>query len=167
MNKARSTRVWTAVHRCILLACGVLFLSSLAGCYSRARLIRDENEVVVEELASVWGSWIKDKDEKYDLLLNIENQASHGIVIPVRHLRCMRGRRFGELRVHGRHGHRRAIHLYPGEVETVVVTCQLANGDITGDFRILVGHIFQTPARGPKDLMATDIEWVIPEGRIH
>jgi len=150
----------------VVVCLAILFLS---GCVRRTHLIRAENEVYVEGLFSVWGTWVKDKGEKLDLKLNIENSVPVPIVIRTRDIKCSKGERWGDLYFLGRARHSRRVVLHPRQRRTFVVACRLAHRDIEGDFRILVGHIFEDPMRradGVAELLATDIEWVVPEAMI-
>lgn len=138
----------------------------LAGCGHRTRLIRAENEVFVEGLFSIWGSWVKDEGENLDVRIKIENNAPHGILIRTRDMRCSRGDRWGDLRIIDGHGQRGGDILFqPGQVHDFTMVCDLAR-ETAGEFRIHVAHVYEDPhdrPDGAAQLLATDIEWMVTE----
>ncbi len=166
LNNPDATHVHTGVRNRIKAVVALMVVVFVSGCGHRTRLIRQENEVYVEGLVSVWGTWVKDKDKKLDLRLNIENAAPVAILIPTRGIKCSKGERWGELELLGRFRHSRRLLLHPGETRKLVMVCHLARGGIEGELRILFQHIFEDPlqrADGVAQLMATDVEWVVPQ----
>ncbi|MFT7625451.1 MAG: hypothetical protein ACI9WU_004642, partial [Myxococcota bacterium] len=149
LNKRPTRNVVRSVGRYLpvmIVLFGCLGSGLLSGCATRAPLIRGENEVYVEGLVSIWGSWVKDKGDKFDVSLSIQNRGRRGIFVRRRDLLCARGDRWGELSVL-RGGDRRRIRLRPGQTARLTVVCRLANARIRGDYRIILGHVFEEPRR--------------------
>ena len=145
-----------------LFGAGVLALFCSFGCAQRTKLIRDHNVVTVDGLISVWATWLKDKDDKLDVRLHIENDASHGLLVRMRDLHCSRGERWGQVRLLGAPRDAATLHFEAQEKYTFTMVCDFGD-DPTGDFRVLLGAVFEEPRERPgaAELIATDIEWNI------
>lgn len=146
---------------------GVAALVVSSGCAQRTQLIRNENMVQVDGLMSMWGTWLKDKDDKVDVRINIANDASHGLLIRLRDIHCSRGERWGDVKLLGAPKDAATLHFYPDEKFTFTMVCEFAD-DPVGDFRVLVGAIFEEPDKAPgvAELIASDVEWSIPHKMI-
>ena len=140
----------------------------LLGCGARTKLIKNENAVLVEGLFEVWGQWVKDKGRKLDLKLTIANDFNAPILIRTRDVHCSRGERWGEVHFIDRHRSDTAIHVHPGRSTQLLLVCQLAE-PVPGDIRVLFSHVFEDPhdsMAGVGELLASDIEWMVPHDMV-
>lgn len=139
-----------------------------SGCASRTRLIKNDNAVVVEGLFQMWGSWVKNKGEKVDLRMHFANDFDRPIMIRARDMHCSRGDSWGDLLVLDG-GSRNTIRLSPEQVRRLILVCRWHHDDAEGDLKILVSHIFEAHPNGgpsPASVLATDIEWLVPDEAI-
>jgi len=140
----------------LLLALG---LSSVAGCIRVASLLRADNEVYVEELVSVWGSWLEDTGDTFTVRLHVTNLGRGPLLIPAHELACLDGDTWRPVVLRER-GAREFLRLAAGASEIITVTCPRGpEVEDSEGFSLLIGHIFEARRGGPRRVLATDIEW--------
>ncbi|HEX4924920.1 MAG TPA: hypothetical protein VFV50_12580, partial [Bdellovibrionales bacterium] len=76
----------------------VVSFVALAGCGGRVKLDQSSNVATKPGVLSVWADWVKDKEDKYDIRLNIKNESDDAIIIMLAGIRCYRGNVPGQIK---------------------------------------------------------------------
>ncbi len=92
-----------------------LLAVGLPGC---ARIWMDHRSAVGEAVVRVTPLWVKDKRDRFDALLVVENRSGSRLVVHPAELRCKRGRHAGRVRAP-----RKSVFIDPGRERDVLVIC--------------------------------------------
>lgn len=146
-------------------ACLLASLLLLSGCgITRASLVPEDNKVIGEGVLAVWGDWIVDKGDKFDVHLHLQNCSKQSIIVFARDISGAKGDSPGKVGFPAFGIGERTIDLAPAQIKSVTLGCK--HGAAKGDFKITVNRVFANPSddrRTPGEVVATKVKWVLPE----
>lgn len=143
----------------------LVFFIAIAGCGGRVKLDQQSNVATKPGVLSVWAEWVKDKEDKYDIRLNIKNEADNDIIIMLAGIRCYRGNVPGQIKHTFFNTGERTMDFRAGELKTFNLVCRYGT-DTKGDFRIVIEKVFDNPAndgRTAGKVIGEKIEWKQPD----
>jgi len=119
-----------------------VFLTSLTAIAIGWDKMEGVGKVSQKGVIEVTADWVKDKDNKFDVNLKLQNEAKNTLLIFAGDMKCSRGtEKDGTVDIHSDN---RTIALRPGESRFVVATCRLQSKDVRGDFTVSF-KVFDNP----------------------
>ncbi len=134
---------------------------ALAACGS-TRFVPSAPPTQVPGVISVWGAWIKDKGDKFDVSLNLRNESGGMLVVLLSDIDGARGDAAGAMRHVFFGAGERAIDLRGGQTKAFTMSCKLGRHVDAGDFRVILRRVYDNPSRDgrtPGSLVASDVTW--------
>ena len=148
---------------------GSLFFILIFGCWIAADEIQlpPTNKVTRKGVLSVSADWIKEKGDKFDIRLNLENEADFPVIVMLHELRCMRGKKEASLK-HATISAalnigEKTIDLEAHEVKSFTLVCP-HRGEPIGEYKVIVKSVYSNRSGDGKtkgDLLAKDIDWAV------
>lgn len=102
------------------------------------------NKVEAKDVAAVWGEWLKDKSNKFDVRLGIENKSKAGIIVLLQDMDCAKGKAKGKMKHTFFNTGERTIDFQPGEIKSFNMVCRLAF-PATGYMEVRVAKVYANP----------------------
>lgn len=124
-----------------------------------------ENVTTAKGVVSIWGAWIEDDGDKFDVNVHIRNEdPDKGIIVYLKDMRCKRGARGGELKYTFFNTGERTIDLKGGEEKNFNMVCRY-QVDEKGDFEFSVSRVYENRWSDGKTVgavIAKDLVWKHP-----
>ena len=144
---------------CMLVGAFVLMVN----CSHQIKLDPATTKVTAKGILSVSANWIKDKQDKFDMRLRLNNESESGLIILLNDIRCFRGSARGQIKHTFFNTGERTIDFQAGEVKVFNIVCRF-DSDTTGDFKIAIHKVYENKELDGKTkgkVLATNIEWVL------
>jgi len=138
---------------------------AVSACGATKRQLRpDANVAVREGVVSVWATWVKDKDDKFDIGLNLRNEAQVPILIKLSEISGARGSAPGTLRHAFFGAGEREIDLAVGQTKSFTMVCHYQT-EMRGDFHITIHRVYDnsTDEKSRGKVLAENVEWTQPD----
>jgi hypothetical protein len=150
-----------------LLALPVLF--GATACGAPQIPVGGDYQVSGRELVRISADWIKNKNDSFDVQLNLENESNRYLVIFFNTMGCMRGPVPGQLAHTFFGAGERKIDLVPRERKAFTLVCKLDGVEQRGDYVITIGTVCDNPTGDGAtagDVLARDLEWRVPASAV-
>lgn len=104
------------------------------------------NVTTAKGVISFWGAWVKDKGDKFDINLHVQNEdQDQGIIIYLSDIRCSHGGRRGEIKHTFFNTGERTIDFRPGEKKAFNLVCRTGSDGRGGEILIGVDRVYSNP----------------------
>ena len=107
------------------------FLLTQASWAGRIQLSPAANKVQKKNVIAVWAEWVKDKGEKFDVRLGIQNIGDTPMIVLLRDIGCTKGKSKGNMKHTFFNTGEKTIDFQGGETKTMNLVCRLPH-DTTG-----------------------------------
>ena len=115
---------------------------------------------------SMWIEWIKDKGDKYDYRLHLENDSPNkDLLIRVNHIECYRDGKRGVTKNSYLKLASMSIPLFPGQKLDFNSFCYF-NEETKGDFKIVIRNVYDNPTKDgitAGKVVVSDLTWSSPK----
>ena len=141
----------------------LLFL--VASCASKKNLDPNVAKVSRDGVISVTARWVKDKGDKFDLNLMVENLNEKAIIVYLKDIRCQRGTQGGRLKHTFFNTGERTIDFRSGEIKDFNMVCDHYKKS-GGPFKINITKVYSNPEEDGETrgkVIAEDVEWETAE----
>jgi hypothetical protein len=142
-------------------ALSLVFLISLKCQAARIAIAPADNRVSIPDVITIYSEWIKDKGNKYDLNLTINNAHQKGIIVLLKEMHCFRGAVEGELKHTFFNTGERTIDFKRGQSKSMTLVCHLkSKGE--GNYRIVLDQVYENASGDRKTIgkeLAKAVDW--------
>ena len=139
---------------------------ALMGCGKKNVVLNaEENKVTKSGVISVWGTELKIKSKKFDVLLHITNESKGSIIIHHSSMLCARGAKNGILKHSFFGAGEKTIDFATGQSKKFRMTCDIDDKS-TGDFTITIPKVYENPTgdgRTSGKVIGSDIIWTVKD----
>ncbi len=146
----------------------IIFLTLVTlvfGCAHKKKLDPNVAKVSRQGIISVTARWVKDKGDKFDLNLVVENLRDEGIIVYLKDIRCQRGNQGGRLKHTFFNTGERTIDFASGEIKDFNMVCDHYQ-KAKGPFKINITKVYSNPENDGETrgkVIAEDVEWETAE----
>lgn len=143
----------------------VVLILTLMGCGKKNVVLNAEENKVSKSGIAVWGTELKVKSKKFDVLLHISNETKGSIIIHHSSMLCARGPKNGILKHSFFGAGEKTIDFATGQTKKFRMTCDIDDKS-TGDFTITIPKVYENPTgdgRTTGKVVGSDIIWTVKD----
>jgi hypothetical protein len=111
------------------------------GCASKNRVSVGGTPVKAGNIMEARVNWLKDKKDKFDFNLSLQNTSDKGVIIYLNDISCMKGTSTGEVKHTFFNTGERTIDFRPGQMKEFKLVCILGHEVPDNSFKVIVKRI--------------------------
>lgn len=122
----------------------LIAIGSLSSCRSKTVLSDEDVKFTKNDIIGVRVNWIKEKGDKYDIEMSVNNLYKKDIIIYLNDISCYKGSAQGRLKHTFFNTGERTIDFRIGEMKRFRMVCDI-DAKVAGDYKIVFNRIFDNP----------------------
>lgn len=139
----------------------MLVLFMISACASKKLVSGEDRATDKKSGVSLWSSWVKDKEDKFDIELFLSNDSDEVRIVKSQNVHCFRGKTRGKVEMDANRDN--LIQLNPGEIYKFVVICRYYK-KMMGDYKVSIKKIHNEPEGDAKQkVVGKNINYIIQD----